>query len=340
MNHREDLKALIDHELSPQRAKEVREAVEKDILLQAELHEMETIGQAIREMAVQPEPVGLEKTLSALEANKRPLPWWNRIPRGLTLGTLGGVAAIALAVVLLPKALQRPAMDDASADFGSTSTVAAASKKASVLDNSKGAMSNSELFAPKAASADAPAAAGGVMDGFTEGKSLPAKAADVTIQVREIAKAETAIRSLVGDLKGTVEKANVMNRSTGQSQAEFVIRVPQGQLKAFLHDVKRQGSVIADDFKETNIEPEVKDLQSKADAETKNAQEIGEIQNRSKVTSEQIRLRDEKRKAEESRAQAQKRIATLKSQIVMSTVRVKLLTDRHKKIDPAPNKGG
>lgn len=96
MNMREDLKAFVDNEISEADRVRILKELENNPELQAEVIELRQMSRMIREEAWQPEPVGLERTLRALEGAKAKKPWW-------MMGSLkmaAGAACLALAVAI------------------------------------------------------------------------------------------------------------------------------------------------------------------------------------------------------------------------------------------------
>ncbi|MBZ0214065.1 MAG: hypothetical protein K8H99_09720 [Nitrospirae bacterium] len=72
MNIREDLKAYLDGELSPQRMEEVRAALEADPALREELEFMRLMGFEIKRMAAEPHVAGVEGALGRLRGFRWP----------------------------------------------------------------------------------------------------------------------------------------------------------------------------------------------------------------------------------------------------------------------------
>lgn len=122
MSIRDDLKAYVDGELTPSREAEVRQALESDPTLQAEVIELRQLSAVIREASFQPEAVGLESTLLALAAarRKKAAPWF--VSRRLAWG-LGLAATLVLAVLTVPNLMTRG--DGDTGMFGSDADVAA-----------------------------------------------------------------------------------------------------------------------------------------------------------------------------------------------------------------------
>lgn len=74
MSLHEDLKAYLDGELSPQRADEVRAAIDADPNLRREAEQLQALSVEIRSLAGEPEVVGMERALDAIRP--KPIPWW------------------------------------------------------------------------------------------------------------------------------------------------------------------------------------------------------------------------------------------------------------------------
>lgn len=107
MNMREELKAFVDNELPEERRAEILRALENDPALQAEVIELRQMSRMIHEEAWQPEPRGLEQTLTALTARKNKTPWWIRPQVGWVLGA---ACCLALAMVLFPPVFSQAKM--------------------------------------------------------------------------------------------------------------------------------------------------------------------------------------------------------------------------------------
>lgn len=102
MSLREDLKAYIDGELSPERAEEVRQAIGADPQLQQEVDQLRFLGLEIRRLAAEPAVNGREAALSAVRRSSRP--WWHPLsPVGRF--AYAGTLLVALVGIAL---MQRP----------------------------------------------------------------------------------------------------------------------------------------------------------------------------------------------------------------------------------------
>lgn len=99
MSIREDLKAYLDGELSEQRAAEVRSALEADPELRKEAEALKAISDTFRLVAPAPAPVGMDKTLEAVERAKG-----LKRPAGRQLWgwALAAAVTVVIAFALLP----------------------------------------------------------------------------------------------------------------------------------------------------------------------------------------------------------------------------------------------
>ena len=140
MNYSEDLKAYLDGELDLARSTEMERELASNADLRAELADLKKVGDSIKAMALQPEALGLEQTLAAL--NRKPsnrhsftFPWlW-----GSGLAT---VAALVVVVVLWPGG-------DANVRAKATANGAVAMSDAKSADASASAASSAQkLIAP------------------------------------------------------------------------------------------------------------------------------------------------------------------------------------------------
>jgi len=92
---REDIKAYLDGELSPERAQQVETVIHSDPTLQAEVKDFERIGAIFQREVSEPPSQGLEQTLLALTAGRpaatprRPMAWgWAFALAGFVVGIL------------------------------------------------------------------------------------------------------------------------------------------------------------------------------------------------------------------------------------------------------------
>src|SRR5688572_24188100 len=100
---REDLKAFVDGELSPERMAEVQAAIDSDPALKQEADYMRMLGIEIKKLAAEPAVAGKEAAVSKF---RKPLaPWWDtsrltgRLAyAGVLFFCLAGVSAILFPV--------------------------------------------------------------------------------------------------------------------------------------------------------------------------------------------------------------------------------------------------
>jgi hypothetical protein len=96
MDIREDLKAFLDGELSPERAAEVHAAIDADPTLREEVEFMKALGFEIKKMKAEPAVQGAEKAMAGV---RRGRPSWFR-KNGWMMGS--ALAAVMLLVIVPP----------------------------------------------------------------------------------------------------------------------------------------------------------------------------------------------------------------------------------------------
>lgn len=96
MDIREDLKAFLDGELSPERAAEVQAAIDADPTLREEVDFMKALGFEIKKMKAEPAVLGAEKAMAGV---RRGRPSWFR-KNGWMMGS--ALAAVMLLVIVPP----------------------------------------------------------------------------------------------------------------------------------------------------------------------------------------------------------------------------------------------
>lgn len=149
MNLMEDLKAYVDGELSPARRAEVEAAMDQDERLRQEVEELRILSRLIGDCVVEPEPVGLDATLSALEKAK-PRPLFARVVRNpLRYGwafALCGFLVLAICFPLMREA-RSSAKDVVAMDAGTGSSVdrSVAAKSSAVAGAGKSPEDNARL---------------------------------------------------------------------------------------------------------------------------------------------------------------------------------------------------
>jgi hypothetical protein len=273
MSIREELKAFVDGELTPSREAEVRQLIEQDPTLQAEVVELRQISRAIREAAPQPESVGLESTLLALASKRSGSRAWYRTSR-LALG-FGLAATILIAIAVIPNLSRMGSASDAAGSstehlaFKSASVVTAdAAKESSTLSSpmaAERATNNSESSKVKAGGAG-----GGLQSDTKAGSparrppqsqaessygfgSVPSEApadvllrpAFIEVQVDDLSTAQADIRRVADEVKGRVEAATTKG-SAVEGTAELVLRVPESKLATAWKRLRGVGTVVTE----------------------------------------------------------------------------------------------
>ncbi len=144
MSIRDDLKAYLDGELSEERAAEVRAALDSDPALRDEAKRLKAISDTLRTANVEYAPVGLERTLEALQTGRRSRPTSSIFKLRWVLASAAGVMIIG--TVLYPMLAQpkaggmatdvamvkggAPALADTKHDFAGSGAAAASAQEA------------------------------------------------------------------------------------------------------------------------------------------------------------------------------------------------------------------
>lgn len=131
MNPMEDLKAYVDGELSPARRKEIEAAMDQDERLRRELEEIRVLSRLIGDCVVQPEPVGLDSVLLALESRRRPSFFAALRKNPLQYGWAFALAGFVLLAIFFPSFKQQMEGADANVamrDLAASSTAESSAK--------------------------------------------------------------------------------------------------------------------------------------------------------------------------------------------------------------------
>lgn len=267
MNPREELKAYADRELTPEQMRQVEELLARDPSLQAELIEIEAIGEAIRREAVDVEPVGLESVLERLQAAPQPRPWWTGWPR------MAAAAAclVVFGALLFPVLVQDPSRGKSIGEATMTSIATASDRPAeSTLRFEGGAdvaakrLERSESpTMDKAQSADlaAPPAIGG--DSLPPQVGLVIRNGSLSVRVQDAEVAQQEVIRLARELQGYVEDSNLFRNPDGMATVSILIRVPERSFESGMESIARLGEVESRSVTGQDVTSQVVDMDAR-----------------------------------------------------------------------------
>jgi len=290
MNMREELKAFIDNELSEADRTRILRDIDQNPELQAEVIELRQMSRMIREEAWQPEPVGLERTLGALEvAGKRSrTPWW--MQNGWAL--VGASACtILLAFLLFPVFAQSKYSAKRSSEISARKQaqveqeMAAGSEAGEANEDYMAADMASSPRAMKGGAGGAPAKfrartedkskSNGVVYGSSveiapaPPATTPAqprfeiKTAQLAIEVEEVAKAQQEAENIAKAVNGRVQTSSKSDDEGRLASANVTLRVPVRSFELAVNRLRELGRVLNDSLSGEDVTTQVVDVEAR-----------------------------------------------------------------------------
>lgn len=255
---REDLKAYVDGELSPERTKEIEQALAADPSLLEEVEWMKAIGQHLRALRADPTPAGAETALARLR--KRPL-WRHPALAGV------GLAAVFVAI-LFPvfsqsrgaAGLSMAAQTDASSPVASKG--APATEEYARAGGSDGAAkapvpTESNVRTDKAA---APPSATVAPRAFPQ---LLIRTAEISLKVESVKEAMKKASQLATANGGFVSGSQASG-SEGQLPQGFVtMRVPVRTFDRVCDSLRQLGVVLNETTNTDDVTAQVADVEAR-----------------------------------------------------------------------------
>ncbi len=258
MNIREDLKAYLDGELSPQRMEEIRAALEADPALREELEFMRLMGFEIKRMAAEPHVAGVEGALGRLRGFR-----WPSFVRDRRWVLAGSALTVCVAVVAVSQFSGRLAPDSdatasipAGAELGFAGTESMAKMPAEAMQMDKG---RSRSAMPES-----------VVPGDVGGGTIPApipqmviQTADLSVTVPSAREALIAARRIATGLGGFVESSSHSQQQQGLPYAHLGMRVPAKQFETALDQLGALGEVVTLNTSGQDVTEQVVDVQAR-----------------------------------------------------------------------------
>lgn len=283
-----DLKAYLDKELSPERMEEVRLAIEQDPALKEEAEFYQLLSRSIFSAAKTPEVSGMDnavsKTLKATEKKKfsfpsfRALPYWG-IP------VASAAAVCALAMVIFGPGMKNLGASRAESGAGMATAGVATLDKAKGLPADAGASTQAEMdgaaVAAKSPAASSPARSrestggeaesGGFYgkyeevpksDAAPQSQRLITRTGDVTLRVKNISESAAKVERIAQRFGGFVESSNVSSDPKNPT-AYFTIRVSSRQWVQANEALKGMGILVSESASGSDVTAEVYDLEAR-----------------------------------------------------------------------------
>lgn len=329
MDVREDLKAYLDGEISPERAEEVRKAIERDPELQQEVQFMNILTGHIKSASSSPSPSGLEATVGKL----KPSLSRRRTARIMQLG-LAAACVVALGFVLIPIFAQSKS-----------------SAKSTRADLSAGASVPMDGFAKAPAELDWERRGGGGADSAkakTESRpSLDEEAGEVTsaapstapsfpidrpvirtadlgLLVPDVLKAVAAATSIAQGMGGYVESSSASHDRSADASAALTMRVPQSRFDRTLDSLRALGEVRSESANGVDVSGQIIDLEARIRVLRQEEAQYLEILKHTRKIGEVLNLRDRISSVRQEIESMQGQLKATKSQAAMSTISLSL----------------
>ncbi|GMV88954.1 MAG: lipoprotein [Chthonomonas sp.] len=263
MNLREDLKAYLDGELSPQRMEEIRAALEADPALREELEFMRLMGFEIKRMAAEPHVTGVEGALGRLRGFR-----WPSFVRDRRWVLAGSALTVCVAVVAVSQFSGRLARDsDATASIPASGGLAfegMEAKRPLELHEAEAMQMDKGRSGLNGAMPES------VVPGNVGGGAIPApipqmviQTADLSVTVPSAREALIAARRIATGLGGFVESSSHSQQQQGLPYAHLGIRVPAKQFETALDQLGALGEVVTLNTSGQDVTEQVVDVQAR-----------------------------------------------------------------------------
>ncbi len=296
MNERDDIKALIDNELSPERAAEVQKAIDLDPELREEYLFMKQLSGDLQNLQIEPEIKGLEETLDKLQRKRSTWPIWKI--GSIATGSLAMILAIGfLGTKLSPWGSEvAGSMSGVDMEKSSGKVSAVAPAESAKMDAKTKSMPSHDGIPGSERSTDSELSNGtGLHETFTKPKTSPMREgmndlsqrliirhADMGVKVKDVRTAISELDRQVVAMQGIVESTNFGNAEK-EAQATMSVQVPETRFAATVDFIRKQGLVINEQVSGQDVTAEVADtsgrIRALADEEYNLIQELQRARN-------------------------------------------------------------
>jgi len=328
MNIREDLKAYLDGELSPQRMEEVRAALEADPALREELEFMRLMGFEIKRMAAEPHVAGVEGALGRLRGFR-----WPPFASDRRWQFVGGSMVVVVALIGVSNMIGR---QYESVRFRDNDAATAKMPAESYLDMESGRQvdkgveegagsvylgNRPDSFARSRDSQES------VVPGDVGGGTIPApipqmviQTADLSVTVPSAREALIAARRIATGLGGFVESSSHSQQQQGLPYAHLGIRVPAKQFEAALDQLGALGEVVTLNTSGQDVTEQVVDVQARIKTMKAEEEQYRLILSRANKIGEILEVKSRLDQVRQEIESLQARYQYLRSQASYSTI--------------------
>lgn len=359
MSIRDDLKAYVDGELSPERAAEVRAAVEADPALLQEVEFMKALGFEIKRLSVEPQPQGYEATLKAI--GKRKPVWWS--PLNLSVAAVAVLFVVGGAAVIWPVFAQSKEAAKRTASLSRQRQFADQTLQSPVANSSekmvaKGRFGDGDSVAASPMQ-ESPGMAGGAGEpsinpefggkrdvssyGRTNNRgeskdeveakpvappaSLPSTSsrmvvqnAHIDVQVPDAKRALSEATGMAQGLGGFVESSGMSGYQGGLPSASVTLRIPQTKFSVAMERLRGMGQVLSESSSGEDVTAQYADVDARLKVLRQEEEQYRTILGQTKKISEVLEVKDRLGQVRQEIESLDAQRATLKDQARLSTI--------------------
>ena len=334
MNAHEQLKAYLDHELSPQERTQVEQSLASSSELREELAQLQRLADALTGLRETPPPTGREGTLRAVRLAARPTPW---MQSSKVWRSLAAVGALGLLVVfaITPLAMKSTSMAKSGSVESAVTEVAMAEQPASAMPmdaESASAQPDQARFRTSASGErtqmKAQSNEGIAMRPDVLERSI-IRTAVIGVRVSSVPDSVVRVTDLVKSQRGFIEASSTMQEERFR-RADMTLRVPSAQFDSVLLALRGLGEVTSESTSGQDVTAQVVDAEARLRVLRTEESSLIEILRRTRRLGEVLAIRD---RLSNTRAQIESLDAqrkALREMAALSTINLNL-TER-----PAP----
>ena len=333
MNVRENLKAYLDGELSPEEASLVAQALESDPRLRQEMEEMSKLSNALKAFAKEFQPQGYEQTVEAVVAKSRP---------GLLAGWRAwavGVPAVLL-VLFIASRVVRPQTDLAESAGSAMAVPSAASPSSEMTkqpaagrgmaDMQAGESGNVAAKSEEKAMAGAPSEAeapptmsqGADATSYLNTRQL-IKNGDLTVQVEDVKTASNEAIRIAKKYSGFVESSSVSSQPNNRT-AYLTLRVDSNRFDLAFTELGSIGEVLNESTSGQDVTAQVADLAARSKVKRAEEEQYTELLKSAKTIGQVLEVKDRLARVREEIESTDAQIKALRNLASLSTINLNL----------------